>query len=382
MKRLSRILFILVTLLLLIWLLAPTHLRRAVIHGHVNIDDYKIFDNRIIHTDQPIPWQTDSLYNSLLIDTASLSEFKSYGTTSFLVVRNNKIVHEEYWDGTSDTTHSNSFSVAKSIVSLLIGCLLEEGKIKSLEQPVSDFLPEFKNAHGYTLRIKDLLTMSSGIEWDEMYSSLFSETTKAYYGSRLEEQVLSLEVKEEPGKRFTYQSCDAQILGLIVGKASGKTVSEYASEKLWNPLGAEQTAYWSLDRKDGVEKTYCCFNSTARDFARIGQMVLDSGRYNNVQIVPKLYIAEATSPATFLRDENGDSCYYYGYQFWLTSHKGYRVIYARGILGQYIFIIPSLNAVIVRLGTSRSKEYLNHTPKDAYVYLDAAFRLLMTEKTE
>ncbi len=382
MKKLSRILFILIALLLLIWLSAPTHLRRAVIHGHVNIDDYKIFDNRMIHTGQPIPWQTDSQYNSRLIDTASLSEFKSYGTTSFLVVQNNKILHEEYWDGTSDTTHSNSFSVAKSIVSLLIGCLLEEGKIKSLEQPVSDFLPEFKNTSGYILTIKDLLTMSSGIEWDEMYSSLFSETTKAYYGNQLSEQVLSLKVTEEPGKKFNYQSCDAQILGLIVGKASGKTVSAYASERLWKPLGAEQEAFWSLDRKDGVEKTYCCFNSTARDFARIGQMVLDSGRYNNVQIVPKTYIAETTSPATFLRDENNDSCYYYGYQFWLTNHKGHQVIYARGILGQYIFIVPSLNAVIVRLGTSRSKEYLNHTPKDAYVYLDAAFRLLMTEKTE
>lgn len=376
MKKLSRILIFLLTILVLVWFLVPGHLRRAIIHGHANIDDYKIFDNRLVQNSDPIRWTHDSLYNLQQIDPARLVVFDTFGTTAFVVIRDKKILHEEYWDGTTDTTHSNSFSAAKSIVSLLIGCLLDEGKIKNTDQPVTDFLPGFKNTNGFNLRIKDLLTMSSGIEWDEGYSSLFSITTKAYYGKHLADLVIGLQVKKQPGKIFEYQSCNTQLLALIIEKASGKSVSEYASEKLWKPLGAEHPAFWSVDDKSGVEKAYCCFNSTALDFARIGQMVLDSGQFNNQQIVSKSYISQATTPALFLKGEDGDSCYYYGFQFWIVSYHGQKIVYARGILGQYIFIIPSMNAVVVRLGTDRSKEYLNHAPKDVYTYLDVAFEML------
>jgi CubicO group peptidase (beta-lactamase class C family) len=379
-KKISRILILLLALLLLVAVFMPGHYSRAIIHGYVNIDDYKIFDNRVVHNDRPIPWQKDPMYNIQKISAEYIQKFDTFGTTAFVVIRDNKLIHEEYWDGTSDTTRSNSFSAAKSIISLLIGCLLDEGKIKSVEQPVTDFLPGFKNSNGFTLRIKDLLTMSSGLDWDEGYSSLFSPTTEAYYGSDLSSQMLDLTVVSEPGKKFEYQSCDTQLLGMIVGSASGKSVSEYASEKLWKPLGAEHPALWSLDRKDGIEKAYCCFNSTATDFARIGQMVLDSGQFNNRQIVSQPYILQATAPASYLVGEDKKACYYYGYHFWVVNHKGHKVAYARGILGQYIFIIPDLNAVVVRLGTIRSKEYLNHAPKDVFTYLDAAFELMGESK--
>jgi CubicO group peptidase (beta-lactamase class C family) len=354
----------------------PGHYSRAIIHGYVNIDDYKIFSNRLVPNATPIPWQHDSRYNVQKIAPAELAIFDSYGTTAYVVIRDKKIVHEEYWDGTSDTTHSNSFSAAKSIVSLLIGCLVDEGKIKSLDQPVTDFLPAFKNTNGFTLRLKDLLTMSSGLEWNEGYSSLFSPTTKAYYGRYLSDQVLGLSVTSKPGQTFNYQSCNTQLLGLVIEKLSGKTISAYASEKLWMRLGAEHPANWSLDREDGVEKAYCCFNSTATDFARIGQLVLDSGQFNQQQIVSKAYLDQATAPASWLKDEDGKTIGYYGYQFWIMNYKGHKVVYARGILGQYIFIIPSLQAVVVRLGTDRNKEYLNHVPKDVFTFLDVAFELI------
>ncbi len=371
-----RILFYTAAILLLIILIAPSYTWRALLHGHAKINNYTIFENRLVPVAVAIPWQHDSLYNSLKIDPSQLLSFDSFGTTAFVLIHNNKILHEEYWDGTSDTTRSNSFSAAKSIVSLLIGCLVDEGKIKSVEQPVTDFLPDFKSTNGFTLRIKDLLTMSSGLDWDEGYSSLFSPTTKAYYGTQLEDQVLGLSVKSEPGKIFSYQSCNTELLALIIAKASGETLSDYASEKLWKPLGAEHSAFWSLDRDGGVEKAYCCFNSTATDFARIGQIVLDSGQFNNKQIVSKAYLKQATSPALWIAGEDGNPCNYYGYQFWMLTYKGHKVVYARGILGQYIFIIPSLNAVIVRRGTDRSKSYRNFAPTDVYTYLDAAFEML------
>jgi len=375
-KILSRIGLSLLFLLILVAVFSPSYMNKAIRYGHVKIDNYIIFENREVKTGTAIPWEHDSLYNANRIDTGSLRQFGQYGTIAFVVVQNNKLLHEQYWDGYSDSSLSNSFSAAKSIISLLIGCLIDERKIRSLDQEITDFLPEFTHNNGNVLRIRDLLTMSSGIEWDEGYSNLFSPTTKAYYGKDLSQQVLSLNVVEEPGKIFTYQSCNTQLLALIVKKASGMTVSAFASEKLWKPLGAEHPAFWSLDRKNGVEKAYCCFNSNATDFARIGQMVLDSGIFNHQQVVSKRYISEAISPATFLRDTEGDSCYYYGYQFWMLTHNRQHVIYARGILGQYIFIIPSLDAVVVRLGTDRSKEHINHAPQDAYMYLDAAFTML------
>jgi CubicO group peptidase (beta-lactamase class C family) len=375
-KKSLRILLYLSVFLLLVIVFAPGHIRRAILYGYVNIDDYKIFENRIVPIAQAIPWQHDSLYNFQKIDPSRLKVFDTFGTTAFVVIHDKKIVHEEYWDGASDSTHSNSFSVAKSIVSLLIGCLVDEGKIKSLDQSVTDYLPGFKYTNGFKLRIKDLLTMSSGIDWDEEYSSLFSPTTKAYYGSHLEDQMLGLSVKREPGKVFNYQSCDTQLLSMIIEKITEKTLSEFASEKLWKPLGAEHPALWSLDHTGGIEKAYCCFNSTATDFARIGQMVLDSGQFNNQQIVSKSYMKEATSPAKWLKGEDGKSQDSYGYQFWMLTYKAHKIVYARGVLGQYIFIIPSLNTVAVRLGTARSEKRVNNLPEDIFTYLDATFAMV------
>jgi CubicO group peptidase (beta-lactamase class C family) len=374
-KKTMHILLYLAVFLVLVIIFIPGHYRRAIAYGHANIDDFKIFENRIVPNAIAIPWQHDSLYNVQTIDPAQLSVFDTFGTTAFVVIRNKKLIHEEYWDGASDSARSNSFSVAKSIVSLLIGCLLDEGKIKSLDQPITDYLPGFKNTNGFTLHIRDLLSMSSGIDWDEGYSSLFSPTTKAYYGSQLEDQMLSLSVISEPGRVFNYQSCDTQLLSMIIEKITGKTLSEFASEKLWKPLGAEHPALWSLDQADGIEKAYCCFNSTATDFARIGQMVLDSGQFNNQQIVSKAYLKQATAPAAWLKGEDGNPLNYYGYQFWMLTYKEQKVVYARGILGQYIFIIPSLNAVVVRLGTARSEERINNLPKDIFTYLDVAFKM-------
>lgn len=376
MKKRYRIILIIVLTLLLIWLLAPVHLTRALIHGRANIDDYKIFENRIIPNNQPITWQKDSIYNRKQINTVYLKTFELYGTNAFVIIKNKKIVHEQYWNGTTDTTRSNSFSAAKSIIALLIGCLIDEGKITNTDQLVSTILPDFKNTNGYKLKIIDLLTMSSGIEWDEGYSSLFSVTTEAYYGKQLKELITGLTIVNEPGKIFSYQSCNTQLLAMIIEKASGMTVSEYASEKLWKPLGAEHPALWSVDREDGIEKAYCCFNSTATDFARIGQLVLDSGQFNNQQLISKSFIKEATTPVLNLKDKEGNTVNYYGYQFWLLTYKNRDIIYARGILGQYIFIIPSLQTVVVRLGTARSKQMTDHAPSDVFTYLDATFDIL------
>ena len=165
---------------------------------------------------------------------------------------------------------------------------------------------------------------------------------------------------------------------MIIEKATKKKLANYASEKLWKPLGAKNDALWCLDKKDGTEKAYCCFNSNARDFARIGQLILNDGMYNDIQVVSKKYIDEATKAATHLSDENGKVVDFYGYQFWIIDYLNYKIPYARGILGQYIFAIPGKNAVVVRLGHKRSDTRTKdkHVPDDIYLILDAAMDIL------
>ena len=367
---------ILLLILLLAWIITPFYLKKALVYQHPDIDDYSIFANREIKSGQPIPWHNSPELNQKKIGSSYNEYFRAYGTVAFLVIQNDSILHEEYWDNYSDSSLSGSFSMAKSIVSLLIGCLVDEGKIKSLDEPVTNYIDGLKDPGFSKIRIIDLLTMSSGLEWDEAYSSATSITTQAYYGKDLTALVSGLKIKEPAGKVFNYQSCDTQLLSMIVSKASGMHMSDYAALKLWKPMGAEHPALWSLDNAGGIEKAYCCFNSNARDFARIGQMLLDSGEFHGNRILSAEYVQKATSPASWLHDEHGKSCDYYGYQIWMLNYKGMKINYARGILGQYIFMIPDKKAVVVRLGHKRSDSRRNGIPEDIYIYLDAALELL------
>ena len=375
-KIFFRGLVVLVIITVTAWFFMPAYLRPALIYQQPRIDNYAIFNNRVVAAGAAVPWASCRDYNASRINDSTLKHFREYGTVAFLVVQNDSLLHEEYWDGYSDTSHSNSFSMAKSIVSLLIGCLIDEGKIKSVDQPVTDFIPEFRGPDFQKITIKDALTMSSGLNWDESYNNAFSITTKAYYGNDLPSLIYSLKPIEEPGKTFRYKSGDTQLLSMIVEKASGIHLADYAALKLWKPLGAEHDAFWSLDQKDGNEKAYCCFNSNARDFARIGQLVLDSGQCCGHQLVSKEYIRQATSPDSWLKNDKGKTCTWYGYQFWILNFKGMKVPYCRGILGQYIFIIPGKKAVVVRLGSKRSEKYKSSSPEDVFLYLDEALTIL------
>jgi len=343
---------------------------RALIYQQVNIDDYKIFHNRTVKAGTPQPWRLHEKYNSYQLTNDQLKYFNDFRTVAFLVVKDTALLFESYWDGYGKDSYSNSFSMAKSIVSLLMGCALSDGYVKSIDEPVGNYLPEFAEGDKAKITIKHLLTMSSGLSWDESYSTLFSLTTQGYYGKNLPKLVLNQTVVKEPGKTFEYRSGDTQLLSLIIEKATGKTLADYASEKIWSKIGAEHDALWCLDRKDGVEKAFCCFNTNARDFARFGQLVLNGGRWNGEQIVPEEYLNESLTPASYLFDpETNKNVDFYGYQWWMINVDGYKTWYARGLLGQYIFVIPSLNAVVVRLGHVRNNNRIDGTPEDVYQYI-------------
>ncbi|MCE9540751.1 MAG: serine hydrolase, partial [Bacteroidetes bacterium] len=184
------------------------------------------------------------------------------------------------------------------------------------------------------------------------------------------------ELTSEPGKTFAYLSGKTELLGFILEKVTGKTVSDYASEKLWKPIGAKNAALWSLDHEGGMEKTYCCFNSNARDFGRIGELFLDSGKWNGNRVVSTEYVLNSIKPADLI-DDFGKKNAKYGYSWWLIpDYKGHDIFYARGILGQYILCIPKLNMVVVRLGNKREKKIPGQDhPTDVFYYVDAALEM-------
>ena len=378
LKRKSfRTVLISVILLTGIWFMLPYYLREALTHWHPGIADHQIFNNREVSiSNNQFEWPLAQNYNQQELDANWQDTLEYYRTTGYLVIQNDSLVYEEYWDHFGPQSHSNSFSATKSIVSLLIGAAIDEGKIQSVDQKAGDFLPHFKEAPNNNLTIRHLLTMSSGSNWDERYTSPLSLTTQAYYGNNLHQLINKINITEPSGKKFSYKSGDTQILAHIISAATNKTLSDYASEKLWKPLGANQPALWSLDRENGQEKAYCCFNSNIRDFALLGALILHHGQWRGQQIISKNYIQQSISPASFLSDENNNPVNFYGYQWWITSIDGQPVPYARGILGQYIFIIPHKNAIIVRLGHERSNQYRNHHPIDVFSYLEMGLQLI------
>lgn len=347
---------------------------KALRYQKAQIHHYTIFENRTVSIGTPTPWDLHPDYNSYELNDKQLGDLDRYKTVAFLVAQDSLLLYEAYWDGYGPESYSNSFSMAKSIIGLLIGGAIDDGYIKSLDQPVSEFITEFAEGEKAKITIRHLLTMSSGLSWDEAYASLFSTTTQAYYGKFLRKLVLDQTVIAEPGKEFKYLSGDTQLLSLIVAQATGKTVSDYMSEKIWSKVGAEHNALWSLDKKDGIEKAYCCFNTNARDYARIGRLVLNMGRWNGEQLIPEQYLVETLQPTTYLADKDlgGIPTERYGHQWWFTNHRGHQVIFARGILGQYIFIVPELKMVAVRLGHLRDEERIGGQPIDIFKHLDIA----------
>ena len=368
---LKKILIGLIALVAVVFILTTitgtNYIYKAALYNTANLNDYKIFENRTVEAGAPQPLPVSPDFNKIVPDDSLMKVLEKTKTVSLLVLKNDSIEYEKYWNGYSDSSYSNSFSMAKTIVGLLCAFARKDGKILSFDQAVGFYLPEFKTEDKSTITIGDLLTMSSGTDWDESYSSPFSTTTEAYYGTDLYKVATGVKGVLLPGVQWRYKSGDTELLGLVLEKATGKNLSEYASEKLWKPLGAEHPALWSLDKKDGREKAYCCFNSNARDFSRIGTLLLHKGNWKGNQLLDTSVIDLYTHPLS-IRDENDDTANYYGYQLWrLPDRNG--VFYLRGILGQYVIVIPQKNVVVVRLGETRG-EPIRHSYEEVYGIVD------------
>lgn len=378
MKTGKKILIAIPVVIIIAYLCLPFYAKKALIHWFPTIDDLDIFEHATVHApDSCREWAVSDKYNSFRLSKEDSAYIDDMKTASFLVIRNDSILYETYRGGWNDTLTSNLFSATKSIVGLLVGIAIDEGKIGSVDDKVVKYIPEYNRGKQKDITIRNLLTMSAGMDWDEAYASLFSVTTHGYYGNDLYNLIMSLDIVDTPGVQYSYRSGETQLLSFVVEAATGETISRYAEKRLWQPMMAGQDAFWLLDKKGGDEKSFCCFHTTARDAARFGRLMLNKGNWNGRQLVSKEYIEESMTPASYLKDQWGkDPLSYYGYQTWIMDYKGEKCPYFRGMLGQYIIAIPSKNAIVVRLGHKRSKEYVKELTTDIIRYMETAEKIL------
>jgi len=346
--------------------------------GHTSsyIHDFIYFPSDTISAGKHQKWLISKKYNKADLTPFISDIHEELETTAYLIIRNDSIQYEKYWHGYSADSMSNSFSMAKSWVSTLVGIAISEGKIKSVNQKVCDLLPEFCVSGNSNITIKHLLTMSAGLNWDENYYNPFGKTADAYYGNNLRGLILNLKSITPAGKNFQYNSACTQLLAFILEKATEQKLSSYASEKLWLPMGAKHPALWNTDSKNGDVKSFCCINSNARDFARLGLLYMHYGNWNGLQILDSSYIKEATSIAN-LFDKNGKRNKIYGYHFWIAKYKNMNMYYSKGLCGQYVICIPEKNMIIVRLGRKEGGLLLKGHHNEFYSFVDAALEMIL-----
>ena len=295
-------------------------------------------------------------------------------TTGLLVIQDDRIVYERYSLGHSESTRTISWSMAKSFISAMIGIALDEGSIASIEQPVDFYVPELQGSGYETVRIKDVLQMSSGIAFNEDYGDFNSDINRwgrgFALGSPQDKFAASLTRGREPGTLNHYVSIDTHVLSMVLSRATGKSITGYMQEKLYQPLGMEYDGYWLVDGA-GKEMALGGLNLTMRDFAKLGSLYLNHGELDGKQIVPANWIAASTvADAPHLQPAEGD--FGYGYQWWLPLSDDGEYM-AMGVYGQYIYINPSKSMVVVKLSANPRYNDISYVPSSDFSHL-AFFR--------
>jgi CubicO group peptidase (beta-lactamase class C family) len=323
----------------------------------------QMFATRIVHAGEKI-WKLP--YSLVSIEGKFEFEGSSYGledfleksaTNALLAIKDGRIVYEIYRNGSDDTTRFISFSMAKSVLATLIGIAVSEGKIKSIEDKVTAYLPEMKDSGYADASIRDLLLMRSGVDWLEIYefgsdtqlTRVHDNSLVAYKYRWCDYAANESKSAGKPGEKFNYSTLDASVLGCILERAVGTTGSRYMSEKIWKPAGMEHDGYWIMDGPPSVGREFfgAGFNATLRDYGRFGLLMLNKGMANGKQVVPADWVKESTVPEEGNEPLAEGEALGYQYQWWtIPSSDAYLAI---GLHNQFIYIDPKNNTVIVKL---------------------------------
>ena len=270
--------------------------------------------------------------------TMTVDEYiKEQNVAGLLVVKNDTIVYERYELGNTGDSRWLSYSVAKSVTSLLIGAALKDGYIRSIDEPVTHYLPRLKDSPYDEVSIRNLLQMSSGVQWNEDYADRESDINRVTWPTLDLYDYLKNKPREAPpGEAFNYNTAETNLAGTLLRSAIGNNLSAYLSEKVWRPFGMESDAYWVLSEPGGGEFGGSSLNATLRDYARIGLFALREGRLKDgTRVLPDGWMQESTSPSKGYKN--------YGYLWWLQDDSAYS---AAGIFGQGIYVSPQDNLVI------------------------------------
>jgi CubicO group peptidase (beta-lactamase class C family) len=299
-------------------------------------------------------WATDYTFRN---SRYSLDDyFKRNFVTGFLVLHKDQIIVEKYFHDADRQSRFVSQSLSKSIVSILVGAAIEDGAIKSVEDPVTKYLPYLSKSGYRNVSVKNVLQMSTGVEYSENYRD--PKSGAALIGAALltgnpsfEKYVQSIQpTKIPPGTKFEYQSVNTQVLGLLLEKVTGKRLNVYAQEKLWSKIGAESDAFFYESKSQPNTCAFACFNATVRDYARVGLMMLQGGALGEQRVVSNKWVQDSTRPdASYLEPKQGglEGGYGYGYQWWVPPGRD-RVFMGLGIYGQCIYVNPARQVVIVQ----------------------------------
>ena len=338
-------------------------------HNTAFIDDHPYFENDIIEKgNTPSPWPIHEDYNAINETKKLTSVNKDWGTIAYVIIKNDSIWFEKYYDGFNENSKTNSFSMAKSITTSLLGKAIMDGYIEDLNQPVSDFYPEYDYAK---TTVGDLASMASGLDWIELYTNPFCITARANYDNDLAETILNQKVVKTPGVEFEYLSGSTALLGMVIQKATDKPLAKYLSESFWKPLGTTNDALWQLDDKEHrLAKAFTSISSNAKDFARFGKLYKDHGKWGGKQLLDSAFVTKSITPRFAESPE-------YGYGWWLKDIGNKHFFMMRGHLGQYVFVEPNDNIIIVRLGHRKSPdEGIGAFTNDITVYIEEAYKML------
>ena len=325
---------------------------------------YEIFPtSKLSHSSKPLVFKKGApleLPSNFIFEdkVVKVDEYLSRTDTSaLLILKDGKISYENYWLTGGKNVQWISMSVAKSFISALIGIAIDQGHIKSLEDEVTDYVPQLKNSAYDNVRIKDILQMSSGASWNEDYSDPNSDINRSSkifaIGGSLDEFSASLKKELKPGSYNRYNSTDTQVLGMLLREATRTSVTKYMEEMLWHPMGAQDSGYWILDSKN-MEMAYAGFNATARDYAKLGELYRLGGKINGKQIIPRDWVKASVKPDAphLMPGDNplSDFPLGYGYQWWVPDLSG--DFSAIGVYNQFIYVSPKSNMVIVKLSAN------------------------------
>ena len=336
------------------------HVGRFFYYNFADIKDYKKFPNQEINRDsisyRKLPARNENAQQQLSqsfrkIDNLQFAEFlEEHKTVAFIMLQGDSMIYEAYFDGYDAAAVIPVFSVAKSYVSALVGIAIEKGYFSSIEDSVTLYIPELQGKGLEKISLKDLLEMRSGLDYQEKYTSPFADMAKYYYGKNLRKYVTQLKIVENPGQRYEYQSVNTLLLGLALENATGQNPATLLQDWIWQKAGMQYDASWSFDsKKQQTIKAFCCINLRATDLARFGLLYKDDGKWRGNSVIPEDWIRKSLE----INNNSLDSGGYPYTMHWRSLPDG--SFFAKGVLGQYLYVDPKNDLVIVRLGKSADK---------------------------